>query len=378
VLSLVVIFAPTRVAIAQQASSILVIDEIRGGAVYHDVPGLFGGDIAGHAAIDANAEVLLVPLTRIFGGKLRPAIGGTISFNNDFNRAYADLRWEFEAVSGVFYAAGLGAAYYSGQVEPDDPSRKALGSPILFHPSAELGYRVDALNSVSLFVDHISNGFTRRYNDGVNSLGVRIGHRFAESTVDEDHAPAQRFQGAYVGAFVGGRTMETDWGDVSPGGRGTWGAFGGGYAGYNWQSGRGVFGFEADFAPGTLGVSAPCLSSREECSVAVDQVGSFRARLGWVMGNAMIYGTGGLAIARWEADASSSSNGITLTSARATTLGVALGTGIDARLSDHLTGRAEIMHYGMFGTAVSQSAGDLELKQIQETTARIGLAWQFH
>ena len=49
---------------------------------------------------------------------------------------------------------------------------------MLFHPNAELGYRLTEHHSVSLFFEHISNASTAAKNQGLDTLGVRLGYRF--------------------------------------------------------------------------------------------------------------------------------------------------------------------------------------------------------
>ena len=191
---------------------LFAVSELKIGALEHDTTGLWSGFSLERAAVDANVEVLFTPWARAFGGYLRPAIGATVNFNGDTSKAYADVRWEIEAPYGVFFALGLGAAIHDGHLSADAPDHKALGSRVLFHPSAELGYRFDGANSISIFADHISNGFTRRNNEGMDTVGIRLGHRFgplvAPETVD---VPIADFSGPYIGAFAGYQFQSADW-----------------------------------------------------------------------------------------------------------------------------------------------------------------------
>ena len=74
--------------------------------------------------MDANVEILFTPWARTFGGYLRPAIGATVNFNGDTSKVYADVRWEIEAPSGVFFAIGLGAAIHDGHLSADSPDAR--------------------------------------------------------------------------------------------------------------------------------------------------------------------------------------------------------------------------------------------------------------
>ena len=49
---------------------------------------------------------------------------------------------------------------------------------MLFHIPAELGYRFDGNNSVSVYFEHMSNADTQDNNQGLDRLGVRYGYRF--------------------------------------------------------------------------------------------------------------------------------------------------------------------------------------------------------
>jgi hypothetical protein len=55
---------------------------------------------------------------------------------------------------------------------------KALGSRVLFHIPVEIGLRFDDHNSLSVYFEHTSNGYTQDFNEGLDRLGVRYGYRF--------------------------------------------------------------------------------------------------------------------------------------------------------------------------------------------------------
>ena len=129
--------------------------------------------------MDVNVEVLFGPHIELLWGSLRPAIGASINTRGATSKAYVDARWEIESQkSGLFLALGIGAAVHDGSLGPDFPDRKALGSRVLFHVPAEIGWRWDGHNSLSVYFEHISNGYTQDYNEGLDALGVRYGYRF--------------------------------------------------------------------------------------------------------------------------------------------------------------------------------------------------------
>lgn len=155
-----------------------VLHEIKIGALYHDVPGLWSGFQLEPRSADISVEVLLSPNVHLLGGTLRPAIGASINTHRATSRAYVDARWEIDGPARTFLALGIGAALHDGETGPFDPFRKALGSRLLFHFPAEVGWRFDGHNSVSLYFEHVSNGYTQDFNEGLDAIGVRYGHRF--------------------------------------------------------------------------------------------------------------------------------------------------------------------------------------------------------
>ncbi len=155
-----------------------LIDELKLGVLWHDVPGLWSGFQAEQNSADINVEALLSPSLAFLGGTIRPAIGGSISTVGATSDAYIDARWQYETPSGIFFGLGLGAAIHNGQLKLEDWDRKALGSRVLFHIPAEVGYRFDDHNSLSVYFEHMSNAYTVSPNEGMDRLGIRYGYRF--------------------------------------------------------------------------------------------------------------------------------------------------------------------------------------------------------
>ena len=153
------------------------IYEAKFGVLYHDVPHLWSG-FRLERGVDINGELILSPALPFLGGTIRPAIGGTVNTDGYTSKGYIDARWQIELPSRFYFGLGIGAAFHDGRVDPDAPDRKALGSRLLFHIPIELGYRFDDHNSISVYFEHISNGYTRSVNEGLDSLGVRYGYRF--------------------------------------------------------------------------------------------------------------------------------------------------------------------------------------------------------
>jgi len=155
-----------------------LISELKLGVLAHDVPNLWSGFQVEQPAADLNAEILFRPFYSSAFSSLSPAIGATINPNNQTSHGYADIRWKIMPSSAWYVTLGIGAAYQNGLTDAGDPGRKWLGSHLLFHPSAEVGFNLDAHNTVSVFFEHMSNANTQTYNEGMDDLGVRYGYRF--------------------------------------------------------------------------------------------------------------------------------------------------------------------------------------------------------
>ncbi len=155
-----------------------IVSDVRIGGLAHDVPHLWSGFQLEANAVDINLEVQLKAFAHIFGGELKPAIGGTINTRGQTSKAYLDARWETTTASGIFFGIGLGGAIHDGKLDPTELDRKALGSRLLFHIPVEIGWRWDGRQSISIYFEHTSNASIARFNEGMDGLGVRYGIRF--------------------------------------------------------------------------------------------------------------------------------------------------------------------------------------------------------
>lgn len=155
-----------------------IVHEIKGGVLYHDVPHLWSGFQIEPKSADINAELLFAPGIGLFGGTIRPAIGGAVNTEGATSHAYLDARWELEGPAGLFFGLGLGAAVHDGRIDPDRWDRKALGSHVLLHIPVEVGLRLDKHSSLSVYFEHTSNANTADFNEALDRLGVRYGWRF--------------------------------------------------------------------------------------------------------------------------------------------------------------------------------------------------------
>ena len=176
----VAIFA-VLAASCSSASADDILYAFKIGALAHDVPDLWSGFRVEDSAVDINLEAQLAMAWAMpWGGSIRPVVGGTINTRGDTSHAYIDARWQMDCSSGIFFGVGLGAAVHDGEIggAGSDPDKKWLGSRVLFHIPFEVGVHLDEHNDISAYFEHTSNGYTQKYNEGLDRIGVRYGYRF--------------------------------------------------------------------------------------------------------------------------------------------------------------------------------------------------------
>jgi outer membrane immunogenic protein len=153
-------------------------------------------------------------------------------------------------------------------------------------------------------------------------------------------------------------------------------AAGGIQAGYNWQSGSIVFGFEVDgalvgsgetrtyavgsaalIAAGLGAITTPLDGFSGRFASEIDWMATARGRIGFAVGSLLIYGTAGLAAA--DIETSASYLGLTGVPSRvepvsatdgSVELGWTVGAGVEAALTSNLSAKLEYL-YADFGAA---------------------------
>ncbi|MBU1004175.1 MAG: acyloxyacyl hydrolase [Proteobacteria bacterium] len=153
-----------------------VVSEFRLGVLAHDTPGLCFNRESG---ADLNAELLFVSpgfLQAI--GAPRPHIGGSLNTSGDTSQVYAGLTWNGDLGRGFFVEGMLGGALHNGKLDTDDSDRKSLGSSVLFRLGVALGYAFSERVNVLLVYDHISNANLTTNNEGMETVGLKLGYRF--------------------------------------------------------------------------------------------------------------------------------------------------------------------------------------------------------
>lgn len=169
------LFVPTS-AVAQSAMSQSWLYEVRGGVLAHDIPIVAAGRT--ESGVSLNAELAFTPSLPLFGGAIRPVIGGSFAFNGQTSWVYVDARWEW-AGPLFFFGIGVGPAIQTGNnLYVSSNGQKALGSRVLFHIPLEVGLQITPKVRVSAFYEHVSNGYTAFPNPGMDNIGGRVAFRF--------------------------------------------------------------------------------------------------------------------------------------------------------------------------------------------------------
>jgi outer membrane immunogenic protein len=151
-------------------------------------------------------------------------------------------------------------------------------------------------------------------------------------------APLYNWTGFYIGAMGGFGKEDTSDFALS-------GGFGGGTAGYNWQTGQFVFGIEADAAGADISSSfaIPGLVSAED---KIRALGTVRGRVGIAYEQILFYGTGGFAWA--DERVSASALGVSISDTKTRT-GWTAGAGAEWMFAPHWSVKAEYL-YRSFGS----------------------------
>lgn len=154
------------------------LHEIRAGVLDHDTDNLWSGS-SREDGIDYNAELVFAPSLSFWHGTLRPNLGASINDRGNTSKIYGGGVWQYLWRNGFLLDLGAGLAIHNGETDsPEDLDSKQLGSRVLLHFSAEIGYCLSNHSRLLLMFDHVSNGYTADPNEGLDTLGIRYGYLF--------------------------------------------------------------------------------------------------------------------------------------------------------------------------------------------------------
>ncbi|OLP58524.1 hypothetical protein BJF93_16815 [Xaviernesmea oryzae] len=190
----------------------------------------------------------------------------------------------------------------------------------------------------------------------------------AADAIDEvPAAPAADFTAPaakdWSGAYVGG-TGNWDHGKFKGTGDRTAAGFGGGlYGGYNMQSGKIVYGAEADINY----QDTDAKTSQRSMEQGVN--GSIRGRVGYDLNPVLVYGTAGVAAADVKAKQAGGSDSNTM-------IGWTAGAGAEAMVTDNITARVEYRYTDYGKETFKVPAGNFS-SGYDEHSVRVGMGVKF-
>lgn len=112
-------------------------------------------------------------------GSPRPYIGFDAAVaENPIHFAYVGLSWDFRLYKKLYLTTSLGGAVTTAKELYSPDGYKAMGSRVLFHLGAGLGYDFNENWTAQLYADHFSNANLGKRNEGAEAAGIRIGYRF--------------------------------------------------------------------------------------------------------------------------------------------------------------------------------------------------------
>ncbi|MBD8651481.1 porin family protein [Rhizobium sp. CFBP 13726] len=180
------------------------------------------------------------------------------------------------------------------------------------------------------------------------------------------HSPssATDWDGAYLGAHLGGSLADFDWWfRPLPGGSpnnqvnhdGS-GLLAGAQIGYDWQIGSWVVGINAEAAKAHVQGSARCPGRSWSCESDAQWVGSAKARFGYSFSDVLLYTTGGVGFSKLEAVSQRGSDRGEIDRTHA---GWVIGGGVEYSITEQWSVKGEFLHYDFTDRPYQRANNDI-------------------
>lgn len=153
--------------------------EVRFGIQAHDLSSTLGQ--SHERGISLNGEYLFSsPQNDFFQTLLspHPHVGTSINSSSGTSMAYGGFSWIIPFQHDWFTELRFGLAIHNGKVGQETKKKKNYGTRVLFHTGLSLGYVFFEKHTLSVLLNHISNGTLAKPNPGFTDFGVRYGYRF--------------------------------------------------------------------------------------------------------------------------------------------------------------------------------------------------------
>ncbi|WP_081651894.1 outer membrane protein [Aurantimonas coralicida] len=200
--------------------------------------------------------------------------------------------------------------------------------------------------------------------------------------------------GGYVGAFGGAATGDFDYearsgGNTSGIGVSGGGLFGGAQAGYDYQMGSVVVGGVADIAATDIeaDVDTRSATGATTASASADSrlkyLGTVRGRVGYAVDRALVYGHGGYAYGKTEAEVSSTvrTGGVSQTATTRTDSdmkhGYVLGAGAEFKATDTISVLTEYGYHDLGQDRIYSGAGQQIDEDVEFHAVKAGVNYRF-
>ncbi len=136
--------------------------------------------------VNLNTEVLFRRPNMYFDNKLllflfnpRLHIGGSLNTAGDTSQAYVGATWDYRLTNSLFVEASFGGVIHDGDLKrTPGANTPALGCRVMFRESFSAGVELTENLRVMATIDHISNAGLCNFNDGLTTVGARIGYKF--------------------------------------------------------------------------------------------------------------------------------------------------------------------------------------------------------
>ncbi len=214
-------------------------------------------------------------------------------------------------------------------------------------------------------------------------LGARPVYKAAPAV-----APAFTWTGFYIGGNIGFASTRSSVDNDPSSPAGTWllapidangtKFIGGLQAGYNWQIQNFVLGLEGDysFGSGTRNGTGTSLAGTDTFSARLSSLATIRGRLGIAFDRLLVYGTGGVAFAKFD---DTLTDALPFTASPSSNVtGWTAGGGLEYAFTDHWTARAEYLHAGFSSrSATASTAGYVFTFKDTVDIGRVGINYKF-
>ena len=171
------ILSATALAALACTASPAAAQELFGGLFAHDVetPLNLSGNVEQGVDLQLGWRGERIRGLRALGS---PSPYGFVSLNSAGDTHFAAVGLSWKTGGRIYLRPGIGLAVHSGPTHPG-PDRIDFGSRILFEPELAVGIRLGPRTSAEASWVHLSHAtLLGEQNPGIDTIGVRINHRF--------------------------------------------------------------------------------------------------------------------------------------------------------------------------------------------------------